>query len=114
MFVKNLPYDVNEDGVNEALAGCGRIASVRLAMWNHTRKLKVNTKSGEFVLLGFVGLLLFSAAVWRGTWLACLPAFLPSALFGALFAACLFGLVCLFVFVAFSVAMCSRGAPRRV
>lgn len=41
MFVKNLPYDVDESGVSEALAGCGRIASVRLAMWNHTRKLKV-------------------------------------------------------------------------
>lgn len=41
VFVKNLPYDVEEDAVSEALAGCGRIASVRLAMWNHTRKLKV-------------------------------------------------------------------------
>ncbi|CAN0490837.1 unnamed protein product [Ectocarpus sp. 12 AP-2014] len=40
VFVKNLPYDVEEDAVSEALAGCGRIASVRLAMWNHTRKLK--------------------------------------------------------------------------
>lgn len=41
VFVKNLPYDTDEDGVHEALSGCGRIASVRLAMWNHTRKLKV-------------------------------------------------------------------------
>lgn len=43
VFIKNLPYDVDEDGVHEALAVCGRIASVRLAMWNHTRKLKVGT-----------------------------------------------------------------------
>lgn len=41
VFVKNLPYDADDDGVSEALSGCGRIASVRLAMWNHTRKLKV-------------------------------------------------------------------------
>ncbi|CAM9668441.1 unnamed protein product [Ascophyllum nodosum] len=40
VFVKNLPYDADEDGVREALVGCGRVASVRLAMWNHTRKLK--------------------------------------------------------------------------
>lgn len=40
VFVKNLPYDVDEDGVVEAIGGCGRVASVRLAMWNHTRKLK--------------------------------------------------------------------------
>lgn len=41
MFVKNLPYDVDEAGVNEALSVCGRIVSVRLAVWNHTHKLKV-------------------------------------------------------------------------
>lgn len=46
VFVKNLPYDADEDGVSEALAGCGRIASVRLAMWNHTRKLKVRAFIG--------------------------------------------------------------------
>eukprot|EP00903_Cladosiphon_okamuranus_P020342 g18662.t1 len=40
VFVKNLPYDADEAGVNEALSGCGRIVSVRLAVWNHTQKLK--------------------------------------------------------------------------
>eukprot|EP00752_Nemacystus_decipiens_P002633 g2465.t1 len=40
VFVKNLPYDVDEAGVSEALSGCGRIISVRLAVWNHTHKLK--------------------------------------------------------------------------
>lgn len=45
VFVKNLPYEADEDGVCEALSGCGKIASVRLAMWNHTRKLKVGCES---------------------------------------------------------------------
>lgn len=49
--MKNLPYDVNEEGVNEALAGCGRIASVRLAMWNHTRKLKVQAERRWLALI---------------------------------------------------------------
>jgi hypothetical protein len=40
VFVKNLPYDIKEDDVSSAFAQFGKIASVRLAMWNHTQALK--------------------------------------------------------------------------
>ncbi|CAM9347847.1 unnamed protein product, partial [Choristocarpus tenellus] len=40
VFIKNIPYDADEDGVAEALEACGKVASVRLAMWGHTHKLK--------------------------------------------------------------------------
>jgi nucleolin len=40
VFVKHLPYDVEEAAVKEALASCGTIVSVRLPLWNHTKKLK--------------------------------------------------------------------------
>ncbi|RLN58508.1 hypothetical protein BBJ28_00006910 [Nothophytophthora sp. Chile5] len=40
VFIKQLPYDVEEDAVRAALASCGTITSVRLPFWNHTKKLK--------------------------------------------------------------------------
>lgn len=40
MFVKNLPYEVTEDDVREAFTFCGKIANVRLAVWNHTKAKK--------------------------------------------------------------------------
>jgi nucleolin len=40
LFVKNLPYDIDEDTVQEAFAAFGAVKSVRLARWNHTGRLK--------------------------------------------------------------------------
>eukprot|EP00511_Aplanochytrium_stocchinoi_P004821 CAMPEP_0204832598 /NCGR_PEP_ID=MMETSP1346-20131115/14284_1 /ASSEMBLY_ACC=CAM_ASM_000771 /TAXON_ID=215587 /ORGANISM="Aplanochytrium stocchinoi, Strain GSBS06" /LENGTH=208 /DNA_ID=CAMNT_0051964535 /DNA_START=143 /DNA_END=770 /DNA_ORIENTATION=+ len=40
LFVKNLPYDTDEDSVEEAFARFGKIINVRLSRWNHTGKLK--------------------------------------------------------------------------
>lgn len=40
VFIKQLPYDVEEQAVRDALASCGTIMSVRLPLWNHTKKLK--------------------------------------------------------------------------
>ncbi|CAM9759805.1 unnamed protein product, partial [Phaeothamnion confervicola] len=41
IFVKNLPYEgLTEKAVASAFAPCGRVSSVRLAVWNHTGKLK--------------------------------------------------------------------------
>ncbi|KAJ0409079.1 hypothetical protein P43SY_002213 [Pythium insidiosum] len=40
VFIKHLPYDVEEAAVRDALASCGTILSVRLPLWNHTKKLK--------------------------------------------------------------------------
>ncbi|KAG6623468.1 31 kda chloroplastic [Phytophthora cinnamomi] len=40
VFIKQLPYEVEEDTIREALASCGTITSIRLPIWNHTKKLK--------------------------------------------------------------------------
>mmetsp|Transcript_6626 Transcript_6626/g.10436 ORF Transcript_6626/g.10436 Transcript_6626/m.10436 type:complete len:335 (+) Transcript_6626:241-1245(+) len=40
IFVKNLPYDTDEDVVEEAFASFGKVVNVRLTRWNHTGKLK--------------------------------------------------------------------------
>ncbi|KAG7390193.1 hypothetical protein PHYPSEUDO_008647 [Phytophthora pseudosyringae] len=40
VYIKQLPYEVEEDTIREALASCGTITSVRLPLWNHTKKLK--------------------------------------------------------------------------
>lgn len=40
LFVKNLPYNVTEEEVRQAFMVFGKIASVRLAVWGHTQKLK--------------------------------------------------------------------------
>jgi nucleolin len=40
VYVKNLPYDVTELEVKEAFSRCGIVTSVRLPVWNHTKKLK--------------------------------------------------------------------------
>uniref|UniRef100_K3WSU1 RRM domain-containing protein n=1 Tax=Globisporangium ultimum (strain ATCC 200006 / CBS 805.95 / DAOM BR144) TaxID=431595 RepID=K3WSU1_GLOUD len=40
VFVKQLPYDIEEQALRDALASCGTIMSVRLPIWNHTKKLK--------------------------------------------------------------------------
>ncbi|GMF21676.1 unnamed protein product [Phytophthora fragariaefolia] len=40
VFIKQLPYEVEEETIREALASCGSITSVRLPIWNHTKKLK--------------------------------------------------------------------------
>lgn len=40
VFVKNLPYDIVDVDVIEALRVCGPINSVRLAVWSHTGQLK--------------------------------------------------------------------------
>ena len=40
VFVKNLPYDTNEDEVKEAFMVCGPVTNVRLAVWGHTQQLK--------------------------------------------------------------------------
>ncbi|KAF0693392.1 Aste57867_15645 [Aphanomyces stellatus] len=40
VYIKQLPYEVEEDTVKQALASCGEILSVRLPMWGHTKKLK--------------------------------------------------------------------------
>ena len=42
VFVKNLPYDCDEDGVGRAMARFGEVTDVRLAMWNtNPPRLKV-------------------------------------------------------------------------
>ncbi|KAL3666888.1 hypothetical protein V7S43_007837 [Phytophthora oleae] len=40
VYIKQLPYEVEEDAIREALSSCGTITSVRLPIWNHTKKLK--------------------------------------------------------------------------
>jgi len=40
IFVKNLPYETDEDVVQESLANFGTVVNVRLAKWNHTGRLK--------------------------------------------------------------------------
>ncbi|CAI5716351.1 unnamed protein product [Peronospora effusa] len=40
VYIKQLPYEVEEATIREALACCGTITSVRLPLWNHTQKLK--------------------------------------------------------------------------
>lgn len=40
VYIKQLPYEVEEATIREALASCGTITSVRLPIWNHTKKLK--------------------------------------------------------------------------
>merc|ERR1711907_384508 len=40
VFVKNLPYDCTEEEVSECFKECGKITSVRLAVWGHTQQLK--------------------------------------------------------------------------
>lgn len=40
VFIKQLPYDVEEQTIREALSNCGTITSIRLPLWNHTKKLK--------------------------------------------------------------------------
>jgi nucleolin len=40
VFVKNLPYEVTEDEIIEAVKVCGPILKVRLAVWGHTNTLK--------------------------------------------------------------------------
>lgn len=40
VFIKQLPYDVEESTIRDALASCGTITSIRLPLWNHTKKLK--------------------------------------------------------------------------
>ncbi|TDH67233.1 hypothetical protein CCR75_002163 [Bremia lactucae] len=40
VYIKQLPYEVEEGTIREALASCGTITSVRLPFWNHTKKLK--------------------------------------------------------------------------
>lgn len=40
VFVKNIPYEVTEEDVKEAMKVCGPIESIRLAVWGHTKKLK--------------------------------------------------------------------------
>ncbi|TMW62737.1 hypothetical protein Poli38472_005355 [Pythium oligandrum] len=40
VFIKHLPYDVEESTIKEALSTCGTVQSVRLPLWNHTKKLK--------------------------------------------------------------------------
>ncbi|CAI5737182.1 unnamed protein product [Peronospora destructor] len=40
VYIKQLPYEVEEATIREALACCGTITSVRLPIWNHTQKLK--------------------------------------------------------------------------
>lgn len=40
IFIKNLPYDCTEEALKEAFTFCGKISSVRLALWNHTQKQK--------------------------------------------------------------------------
>lgn len=40
LFVKNLPYDTDEEEVEEIFQPFGKVASVRLSRWNHTGRLK--------------------------------------------------------------------------
>ena len=40
IFIKNLPYDVNEEEVEAYFKVFGPITSVRLARWGHTNQLK--------------------------------------------------------------------------
>mmetsp|Transcript_12569 Transcript_12569/g.12983 ORF Transcript_12569/g.12983 Transcript_12569/m.12983 type:complete len:272 (-) Transcript_12569:79-894(-) len=40
IFVKNLPYDCTEQDLINSFMFCGKIANVRLAIWNHTNQLK--------------------------------------------------------------------------
>lgn len=38
--MRNLPYDVEEEQVKQALSVCGKVGQVRLAIWNHTKRKK--------------------------------------------------------------------------
>lgn len=40
LFLKNLPYDITESELRSNFVKYGKIASTRLARWNHTQKLK--------------------------------------------------------------------------
>lgn len=40
IFIKNLPYDVNEESIQEYFKVFGPITTVRLARWGHTNQLK--------------------------------------------------------------------------
>ena len=40
LFIKNLPYETDEEIVKAAFARFGNVTSVRLARWNHTNRLK--------------------------------------------------------------------------
>ncbi|KAG2788024.1 hypothetical protein PC129_g4327 [Phytophthora cactorum] len=40
VYIKQLPYEVEEETIRQALDSCGTITSVRLPIWNHTKKLK--------------------------------------------------------------------------
>lgn len=40
IFVKNLPYDTNEEEIIEAFKVCGKIQSVRIPVWGHTNQQK--------------------------------------------------------------------------
>lgn len=40
IFVRNLPYDIEEEEVKQALSVCGKVGQVRLAIWNHTKRKK--------------------------------------------------------------------------
>ena len=40
VFVKNLPYDVNDEAVRSVFQVCGPVINVRLAVWGHTQQLK--------------------------------------------------------------------------
>eukprot|EP00510_Aplanochytrium_minuta_P001784 CAMPEP_0184009352 /NCGR_PEP_ID=MMETSP0954-20121128/2537_1 /TAXON_ID=627963 /ORGANISM="Aplanochytrium sp, Strain PBS07" /LENGTH=205 /DNA_ID=CAMNT_0026288675 /DNA_START=36 /DNA_END=654 /DNA_ORIENTATION=- len=40
LFVKNLPYDTDEDAVEEVFTKFGKVVNTRLSRWNHTGKLK--------------------------------------------------------------------------
>jgi len=40
VFVKNIPYDCDEEGIKEVFKVCGPIEDIRLARWGHTNQLK--------------------------------------------------------------------------
>lgn len=40
VFIKHLPYDVDESTVQAAFESCDEIVSIRLPLWNHTKNLK--------------------------------------------------------------------------
>lgn len=40
VFVKNLPYNITEDTIRDAFTFCGKIRTIRLAIWQHTQQQK--------------------------------------------------------------------------
>lgn len=40
IFIKNIPYDANEEDIKNAIMVCGQIKDIRITKWGHTQLSK--------------------------------------------------------------------------